>query len=77
MDLSFLRVLAAGHLPRPVPPGPAFQLAISYRDFGFINVEIPLPLKERSGGVSQPDAIVISITTAGWHALGLSTKTNG
>ncbi|MDB5896323.1 MAG: hypothetical protein JWQ88_3854 [Rhodoferax sp.] len=74
MDLSFLRVLAAGHLPRHVPPGPAFQLTISYRDAGYVVADIPLPLKKRSGGFSQPDAVVTGITTSGWEALGFTAQ---
>jgi hypothetical protein len=77
MDLSFLRVLASGHLPRHVPPGPAFQLTVSYRDTGYVEADIPLPVKKRSGGFSQPDAVVTVVTRAGWEALGYAVQQPG
>lgn len=71
MNLSFLQTLATGFLPRRVPPGPALQLVIEYRDAGLIEADIPPRKKARSGAFSQPDATVSSISTAGWAALEL------
>lgn len=41
VDLFFLRTLAAGRLPRPVPVGPALELVIDYQNAGLIDAEIP------------------------------------
>jgi len=69
MDLSFLRILASSHLPRSVPPGPAFHLVLAYEAAGLLEVTIPALVRTRSGGSIQNDAVVLSITEDGWTAL--------
>ena len=69
MDLSFLRTLAASHLPRAVPPGPAFHLVLAYQAADLIEVTIPPMVRTRSGSSIQQDAVVTAITDEGLAAL--------
>jgi len=53
MDFAFLRTLAASHLPRSVPPGPAFHLVLAYQAAGLLEVTIPPVVRTRSGSAIQ------------------------
>ncbi|KQP22769.1 hypothetical protein [Pseudorhodoferax sp. Leaf267] len=65
MDLSFLRTLAGGKLPRSVPIGPAFHLVLAYQAAGYVELSVPALIRTRAGNTIQPDAIVLSLTPAG------------
>lgn len=65
VDLRFLRTLAGSPLPRRVPVGPAFQLLLAYQAAGYVEVEIPPPIRTRAGHMTQPDALVVRVTSAG------------
>lgn len=69
MDLTFLRILAAGKLPRAVPPGPAFKLVLGYLANDYVEADIPVALRTRSGTRVQPDARVIGLTAKGQQAI--------
>lgn len=65
VDLSFLRTLAGSKLPRQVPIGPAFHLVAAYQAAGYVELDVPPPIRTRAGNVIQPDATVLSLTDAG------------
>jgi hypothetical protein len=74
VDLSFLRTLAGGRLPRAIPIGPAFHLVAAYQAAGYAEVDIPPLERTRSGNAVQRDAIVLSITPAGLAAVSSASE---
>lgn len=65
VDLSFLRTLAGSSLPRAIPIGPAFHLALAYQAAGYIELDVPPLIRTRTGNGIQPDAVVVRLTPLG------------